>query len=547
MVDGFILKMEFLHPAKEDEYHVILLLVVSKAQKTRLVRIEWDCRSSLDEVNHKPGQVLPYPERLPLLLIPLTYRTAFALVCEDRIIVYKDILTGVAHGQSCDLEHYEPPEEPGSSKRLPIWTQWARPMRPLDRRHPNIDNIYLCREDGVVRYIDIREDSISSNYNAGILNANVGSAFATLDLGEESNDLLVAGGEMGDGGLWYFKPRGPLELIGIIRNWTPLKDLINTKPLLPATKSNLDDGTKFPVPGRFFACGGRGPRNGAIVEIRIGVEAVKLGPTIDLGELVERGIENIWALPDRSNIGVYLMVGRPMDTQLILLPSANDQDPQVAKDVEELDLEVRTIAVGSTAEGFIIQVTQASINAIAQEHGILPFTSKLTDAVITAACFLTIPTRATVLVTVVRKGDEFYLHHGYFGSQNNKINFAELGEPILLRSEASALSLQWIQDRIVAFVGTLAGTLQSYMADPGSSFAPYFEYSFDKDTGLCDSLAMITVEKDKDMNAKHVLVCGLRNGTVETLIFRANSFGRSLHQAEIQTNNFYDRRGSFTL
>ncbi|KAL8938131.1 MAG: hypothetical protein Q9216_004058 [Gyalolechia sp. 2 TL-2023] len=531
-VDGSILKMDFLHPSKGDENHVILLLVVSKGPKTRLVRIEWDCRSSLDEIDQKPGQVLSHPERLPLLLIPLTYGTAFALVCEDQIVVYKNLLTGIATGQSCALEHYEPPEEPGSSNGLPTWTQWARPMRPVDRRKPNMDNIYLCRGDGVVRYIDIREDSdpmICSSYNAGILNANVGNAFATLDLGEESNDLLVAAGELGDGGIWYFKPREPLHLVGTIRNWTPLGDLATVQGVpLPRnlTRNNIVTTTDT---GRIFACSGRGPRNGAIVEIRVGTEAVKLGPTIDIEELVEKGIDKIWALPDQSNIGIYLMISHPTATELILLPSANDQDPQLSSNIEELDLEVKTIAAGSTAEGSIIQVTPTSINAIAQEHGILPYTSNLNNATITAACFLTIPMRTTVLLTVVQKDDGFYLHHGHFGCQNGQIAFAELGEPILLRSEASVVSVHWVNDRIIAFVGTLAGTVQSYTAKPGSSFVPYFEYSFEDDFAVCDSLAMITTTNEiSDVEMNVLLVCGLRDGTIQTLLFNGNDFGESM-------------------
>ncbi|KAL9026565.1 MAG: hypothetical protein Q9196_004787 [Gyalolechia fulgens] len=534
-VDGFILKMEFLHPSKGDEHHVILLLVVSKEQKTRLVRIEWDCRSSLAEIDQKPGQLLPHPELLPLLLIPLTYGTAFALVCEDRIVVYKNVLTGMATGQTCALEHYEPPEEPGSSKRLPIWTQWARPMRPADRRQPNIDNIYLCREDGVVRYIDIREDSspmIRSNYNAGILNANVGNAFATLDLGEESNDLLIAAGEMGDGGMWYFQPREPLGLVGTIRNWTPLRDLTTTRLALPSRSSATNETATTSSTGRLFACSGRGPRNGAVIEIRVGTEAVRLGPTVDIEELAEKGIDKIWALPDQSNIGIYLMLSHPTATELILLPSANDQDPQVSSDMEELDLDVKTIAAGSTAEGSIIQVTPTSINAIAQEHGILPFTSKLNNATITAACFMTIPMKTTVLLSVVQEEDGFYLHHGHFGCQNDRIAFAELGEPVLLRSEASVVSVHWVNDRIIAFMGTVAGTVQCYTAEPGSSFVPYAEHSFEDEFAVCDSLAMITTEKNSDAEADHLLVCGLRNGTVRTLFFDGNDLDDRLSLCE---------------
>lgn len=525
--------MDFLHPSKGDDYHVILLLVVSRNKKTRLMRIEWDCRSSLRDLDQKkPGQTLPHPERLPLLLIPLTYGTAFALVCEHQIVVYKDILTGLATGQACKLEHYEPPEEPGSSKKLPIWTQWARPMRPTDRRQPTMDNIYLCREDGVVRYIDIREDSnsmVSSNYKAGILNTNVGTAFAAVDLGDESNDLLVAAGEMGDGGMWYFKPREPLDLVGTIRNWTPLKDVTNARTTHAAGDPMDTEVMASTATERLFACSGRGPRHGAIMEIRVGTEAVKLGPSIDLGELAEHGVDNMWPLPDRSNTGIYLMMAHPAGTELVLLPASNHLDPQVSHHIEELDLDAKTIAAGSTAEGFIIQVTQSSIHAIAQAQGVLAFNSRLSDATITAACFLTIPLRTTILLTVVRKEDGFYLHHGHFGVQDGQIAFAELGEPLLLRSEASVVSLQWVKYRVVAFVGTLAGTLQSYIANPGPGFAPLFEYSFDDHFAICDSLAMITTGVTTGEELQHLLVCGMRNGTIETLAFHDANPGGCLY------------------
>ncbi|KAI4264685.1 MAG: hypothetical protein L6R42_000202 [Xanthoria sp. 1 TBL-2021] len=533
-VDGAILKMEFLHPSKGDEHHVILLLVVSKGQRTLLVRFEWDCRAGLSVFERKPSQVLANSERLPLLLIPLTYGTSFALVCEHQITVYKDILTGNARGQTCQLEHYEPPEEPRSSKRLPIWTQWARPMRPTKRREPDIDNIYLCREDGVVCYIDIKETShpmISSNYSAGILKANLSSAFATLDLGDESNDVLIAAGEMGDGGMWYLKPRQPLELVGTIRNWSPLRDITTAQANGPTSNLARTDNQVWRKAKRLFACSGRGPRHSAITEIRIGTEAVKLGPTIELGELADNGILDLWAMPDRSDIGIYLMIARPTETELILLPSSIDQDPQAASEVEELNLNERTIAAGSTAEGFLVQVTPSSVNAIAQEHGILPLAWHPEEASITAASFLTIPSRTTVLLIVLRRRNDFYLHHGHFGSQGGRIVFEALGEPVRLPSEASSVALHWVENRIIAFVGTLAATLQTYTASAGSGLSPYFEYSFDDPFSICDSLAVLMTKIQavacEEVEDGQLVVCGLRNGTVRTLWFDGGNNGGS--------------------
>lgn len=529
--------MEFLHPSKGDEHHVILLLVISKGQGSLLVRFEWDCRAGLSMFERKPSQALAKSTRLPHLLIPLTYGTSFALVFANQITVYKDILAGNAKGQSIPLETVEPSEEPQGSNRLPIWTQWARPMRSTKRPDLEIDNIYLCRGDGVVYYIDIKESSIpmiSSQCSACAVKASLSSAFATLDLGDESNDALIAAGEMGDGGMWYLKPRGPLELVGTIRNWTPLGDMTTARVNGPSSNLAGTNSQIWQRDKRLFACTGRGPRHGAVTEIRIGTEAVKLGPTIELGELADNGILDLWAMPVRSHNGIYLMISRPTETELMLLRSSieNPQEtPQAASEIEELNLNERTIAAGSTAEGFLVQVTPSSINAIAQEHGILPLAWHCEEASITAASFLTIPSRTTVLLIVFRKYNDLYLHHGHFGSQGGRIVFEELGEPVRLQSEASSLALYWVENRILAFVGTLAATLQIYAANAGSSLSPYFEYSFDDPFSICDSLAVLITKIQAvgcgEVEDGQLVVCGLRNGTVRTLWFDGGNDGGS--------------------
>ncbi|KAL8670066.1 MAG: hypothetical protein Q9168_005371 [Polycauliona sp. 1 TL-2023] len=511
-VDGALLKMEFLHPSKGDEHHVILLLLVAKGNRTLLVRFEWDCRDGLSRFERKPSQALPNSERPPLLLIPLTYGTSFAVVYEHQITVYKDILTGNAEGQICPLEHCEPREESGRSKRIPIWTQWARPMRPKERREPGIDNIYLCREDGVVRYIDIKENShpmISCNYDAGILNANLSSAFATLDLGDESNDGIIAAGGTSDGGVWHLKPRKPVELVGTIRNWTPLRSMTTTK-VVESTKNHVGTGSQVVRNGsvgmnasttqkstRLFACSGQGRRHGAITEIRMGTEAVKLCPATELGESDDNGILDLWALPAQPDGCVYLMIARPMETELIRLRLPFDEPLEALSEVdgvvEGINLNERTIAAGSTAEGLIVQVTPSSVNAVAQgRQGIAPLAWHEEGVSITAASFFTCPSRTTLLLIVLQRHYDFYLHHGHLGSQGGHIIFQTLGEPIRLPSGASSVALYWDESRIIAFVGTSAATLQVYIAKAGSSLSLCFEHSFNDPSSICDSLAILT-------------------------------------------------------
>lgn len=88
--------------------------------------------------------ILSKYETLPLLMIPLKVHTGFILVCEQRIAVYKEILTGNPICYYHQLEHQEEPEQPGSSRNAPLWVQWARPMRSAPRYIQNTqDCVYV--------------------------------------------------------------------------------------------------------------------------------------------------------------------------------------------------------------------------------------------------------------------------------------------------------------------------------------------------------------------------------------------------------------------
>lgn len=227
-----ILKIEFLHPSKDDEHHVILLVVTSEKTKTRIRCYEWDSSTHVSEaVELGNGQRVSDDQQLPLLLIPLTMSTAFLLVFEDRIVTYTGVLHRPATSHVHWLDHMEGPEEPGSSRAKPVFTQWARAMRREDHVSKQ-DNIFLCREDGVVRFLDISEEReiphmLDSSHKAGRLKVNVNTAFASLDLGIQFHDLLVAGGDMSDGGLWTFEPRRvPTKPMAKFPNWTPTIDFV---------------------------------------------------------------------------------------------------------------------------------------------------------------------------------------------------------------------------------------------------------------------------------------------------------------------------------
>ncbi len=530
-VEGTIMNMEFLHPQKGDDDHIVLVLVMSKNGKTSLIWYDWDCsKADLPDVHTRPlRRRIAEAEQIPLLLIPLTMSTAFMLVCETRITVYKGILTGVVSDYKQDtLEHMEIPEEPGSSKRLPLWTQWARPMRGEEHRSNHRDNVYLCREDGIVRYLCIDEHTpqmINSSHRAGILKVNIDTAFASIDLGVHHTDLLAVGGSLCNGGLWIFPPReAPFRKV-TIPNWTPLIDY-TTARIFHRMQSALGhsaptDDSPINHP-RIFACTGKGARHGAIAEMRYGIEAVKLGPTIEIGDINEGGILQIWALYDPSSGGTYLVLAHPTVTSLLFMASDATELAQV-EDNFGIDFDARTIAAGMTLSGLLIQVTENSICAISSRAHSPGFESRCSGERIVAASIQRVQGNESVLLTAVRDDQGYHLHHGYFVPDESRTVFEQLGESILLPSEPSCISIQWIWGQLFAFVATTLGTIQVFCASLGSSFSPAHEYTFEGHFAVCDSIALITLQTNPEHSPEHVVVCGLRNGAVHALYLQKSN------------------------
>lgn len=326
----------------------------------------------MSQASERRTQRIPDDQQLPLLLIPLTMDTAFMLIFENRIVTYTDILTGHAKTYPHQLRHFEEPEEPGSSRAKPVFTQWARTMRRND--HVSMqDNIYLCREDGVVRFLEISnnvESMIDSSHAAGRLGLNISTAFASLNIGPSYIDYLVAGGEQSDGGLWKFAARDtdttPVE---IIRNWTPSIDLAAVNVLRHQNRRSLDagaTGNRLGSQKRLFACTGRGFLHGAVTEIRHGTEA-----SISFeGYTAGRGVNRIWALHDRHGKCIQILVSYPTQTVTFSTGLENkleDSEDDVMQDVDDeshIYLNAETLAAGTTHDGCMVQITAYTIRVI---------------------------------------------------------------------------------------------------------------------------------------------------------------------------------------
>ncbi len=193
-LSGVIHKIEYLHPSPENDYHVILLMIIVRYQISRLVVYEWEQGDDLGRVfaGEQGGHKLEDAYRLPLLVIPLTVRNAFLIVTEHLIATCSDILQGSPSFQPFPLEEKVQSTEYHEGTVKPLWTAWTRPYR-VSQWHTDHDILYLAREDGLLNWLDVGEDpGVEVAYNMGSLECTIDSAFACMY--DAIGDVLIAGG-----------------------------------------------------------------------------------------------------------------------------------------------------------------------------------------------------------------------------------------------------------------------------------------------------------------------------------------------------------------
>jgi len=204
LLSGTIHKMEFLYPSANDEDHVILLVLHIFQGRTRMLVYDWMAGDDLRRVKKDVGKghMLAPARQIPLLLIPLPIKSSFILISEISLAVCKDILIGQPKFEEFPVEEDEPTGLHHGSGR-PLWTAWTRPYR-FPYFKGDQDCIYIVREDGVIRCLEIHNDDslIQAEMNIGHIQSNCGTALASLDYhhhGPRTGDYLITGGDSGAG------------------------------------------------------------------------------------------------------------------------------------------------------------------------------------------------------------------------------------------------------------------------------------------------------------------------------------------------------------
>ncbi|EFX05596.1 thermotolerance protein [Grosmannia clavigera kw1407] len=366
MVNGVIHKMEFLYPHPDDDYHIILLLIIVMHGKSRMVTYEWggrgdDLVSVLSEA--KRGQPLPPQHQIPLLIIPLTVHSAFFAISARRIAVCKDALTLPAEFDDFVMDVQETSRfHHGSGE--PLWAAWTRPYR-LPTYRTTRDNIYLAREDGVVMFLEIDSDNIlGASVQIGKFDCNIGTSFCSLL--DDFNDILIMGGDSGPGSICQIRPRKPNIPLGTIPNWSPVVDFVTNDKFSAAVRLVGEAGNKiipwqdrplgsFSNPDRIFATSGHGV-TGAVTEFRFGYRA-NIGLDIDY----ETPVKQSWIFPtqpESADPEFHLLMSLVDRTVVLYLSSDLEKYREPDADLTQYDLSTRTVAAAQMYEDAVVQVSE---------------------------------------------------------------------------------------------------------------------------------------------------------------------------------------------
>ncbi|KAI1954992.1 hypothetical protein LOZ12_000873 [Ophidiomyces ophidiicola] len=512
--EGDILKMEFLYPKANNPNSIVLMLVTSRRTGIHVEIYDWAVKQDVlcfNMLKITMMRRLPSEWGAPPILIPLIQSMSVLFVTPGAVHIFKDILE-----PDCTIRKYVLPPRDDLQLTDLIWTQWTRPMR-HEVHNKEFDDIYLCREDGEVLYLEIKEGAVQRNSVLGYLGCSLDSGFAILDGGFEAGDLFVATGSLSSGGLFITEPRKPPKCVQKIPNWAPTLDSV-----IIAGQNQDDSPSKTnvrvirPPYDRIFACSGAGNRHGAITEFRYGLEA-RIGLVVDQED--SAGITNLWTLPNLMTAGTYCLISSPLSSSLIFIPlAATEELYTLDEETCGLNLSAQTLAASCTADQVMVQITDISIQLTVLGNKSLRFSVRLgsLEKIIAA----TVHSRLSLLATAICYDDKVHIVVRTSELSTTGLRCDMFAEPYLTAYVPLCLLIEEIESHFFLFIGTREGKIlvieinytRGLILALEQEILPAVEHG---DSTACESLRIISALKNGIR--KSTLFCGLRNGMLVPL------------------------------
>lgn len=509
--------MEFLSPENEKDY-IALLLIVSRGSRTHSVLYIWDTAKGLKNFQQKTIST-PLPDfcRLPNLLIPLTKSSNYLLITPSFIVINRNPLGAdpkLVKKRCSDLV----PKTPT------IWAKWARPYRHprYDKLH---DDIFLCREDGRLTYVEIDNKSQIVSINViGQLDCEVDAAFDTIDFNHPSHggDLLIAGGSTGHGGLFIQIARQNPECVQRFINWAPVFDTAIVPPFQKKARHETDTAKDLSDDLHLYVSSASSNNSGAVYEFRHGYEA-QIGMIIPLEDYTTA--QAVWVIPDYLGDGTFFLISDPVSSALMHLSRSDSGEDDEIYAVDgsslSLDLSTHTLAAGYTSHAVMLQITPQAVRSVLLTK---PELNRVSEFSIDQTAFVAAINGELGLVAIALRSEQgLSIQVGILNDDFLDINFAVLQvehEPISIMIEA-------LKDDVYVFTGTSDGRIAYYRVKL-DEIVYVGEYMLNLPEDHVSKAIESIVLVDWVGTEKAALYCGLRGGLLISLEAISKPMSQSL-------------------
>ncbi|RDW58079.1 hypothetical protein BP6252_13490 [Coleophoma cylindrospora] len=521
---GVIHKMEFLYPAPDDEDHIILIILVVRGGKTRMIVYEWQAGMDLRKIgpHSKRGHLLEESKRMPLLLIPLIFKSAFILVSETSLSICQNILAGSPTCVEFDTD-IDPPTKLHQGRSGPLWVSWARPIR--THQPKGRDHIYLAREDGLVKFYELdSEELVDADMTVGQFDCSISPAFASLEYQKvvepfKGGDLLMTSGDACNGGTYLVLARASPSFNEGVPNWSPSIDFITTAQ---SQDRHFDEPyqhkTLLPKRDRIFVCSGTGI-GGAITELRFGLEA-SIGAVIPYGT----PILNAWVLSPvdtpSADHGLLFLLSFGNFSAIVKL--SNDAVDAEAVDQSETPFDLGNRTISAKAFGtWKVQVTEKSIIVMSgmnhrtyEGPALLESSSSIEHAVICNGLIVfTTSSNAINRIHLLAYSNDHTLRSTQEGSALNDANPRVLLD---VPSQIYSIATGWISQVLCVIFATSIGSFMEITFQPAVGGAAHTLRISAAETGS-NSDAIISLAIPDSSSSIVTILCGTRNGFLITL------------------------------
>ncbi|KAK5943981.1 hypothetical protein PMZ80_003262 [Knufia obscura] len=498
-VDGVILRMDFLRSSVEEPDRVFLLLIIANQGVTRLLLYRWDKWRPLTTVKPQrcSGQPLPPEDAFPHLLIPSCKGTSFAIVSGQKIVFYDNV-----NAKSMRRHPVKIPKDNLPNDKL--WVQYAKPFRHEEHKKRKED-IFLIREDGTLKTVVVTHTSSSQTsiaWEPGHLGMNVDTAVCALSAPPTvGGDILIACGDMTEGGVFHLAARqSPLRLQGL-SNWSPIRDVVHIDRKAMSSMGH-DHGI-------VLAATGLHENRAALTELRYGLEAHVVS-SIAYNEADT--IDRLWVVERHSERRILLVASHHEHTTILSYEIETAETIALdSQSCPQLCFNEPTLVACWLPGDVVLQITATQVNVLgaSAEDQVHQLAQMRGDY----ACADVLAPRG-LFVAVRREGTSLELVGGITVAKSEiEPELALLPGTLSIDYVPVDVKLADAGGRTICLCGSLHGHLHMSGIDPERGFTSAKTWSLSDFTRDLDDTHIASIATLSLNGARSVLVlCGLKNG-----------------------------------